>query len=646
MRVIYKHLLNPAICVLLIMLILKYSGVYAAGYDYTRQEKGIPQLQDTFELAAYMDGIMHTIMDEHRAAGAVISIIQDGSLLFQRGYGYANIADSVEADPQETLFRIGSVSKLFTWIAVLQQVEAGRLDLDRDVNEYLESFKIPDRFEKPVTLRSLLSHTPGFEDVLLKLLMREDDDIPSLEEYLKRYMPRRVTPPLEIAAYSNYGSGLAQYLVEKVTGQPFETYADQHILEPLGMESTSFSQPLPGPLANRMATGYSFSDGAFREEGFEIVPMTGAGGASTTAADMVRFMDMLLNYGQRDTIRIMDSLSVAKMKTPVLTHAPGMNPALHGFMDTSPGHVKVIGHGGNTFLFHSQLALLPDHNTGLFVSFSGNDAGLAYSKVMKHFIKRYYPAEDPPPPLIDLDRDYLEGFAGTYLVNRRPHSDILKIIGLMSRMDISVKDNKLLYKDFTGEGYLMPAIDSTTFWIAETNTFVGFDREPGEKAQRLYLSDFPIMAGERPGWTYNQGLHIFIVLMTLICILYILIVWPWLYFARRLYDKKPRTRKPLPLFSRTAAWIATLFLTLFYVLVFSAAGGEEIIFGIPTGIKIGLFFPLAALPFILLMIFNSVYVWKQPQVKNLSRIFYNLTTLVYILAIWQLQFFNMLGWQY
>ncbi len=605
-----------------------------------------PALQDSTGLAAFMDGLMLSVMDDHRAAGAMASIIQDGELLFRKGYGFANIADSIKVDPEQTLFRIGSISKLFTWLAVLQQIEAGNLDPERDVNDYLESFQVPDTYEEPVTLRSLMSHTPGFEDILLKLFMREDDDIPTLQEILKDQMPKRVRPPLQVAAYSNYGSGLAQYLVEKVSGLPFETYVERHIFEPLEMHSSTFSQPVPRQLTPHMATGYSFRDGAFREEGFEILPMTGAGGASTTAANMEKFMEVLLNYGQRDTISIMDSTTFAIMKTPVLKHARGMNPVLHGLMDISPRHLQVIGHGGNTFLFHSQLALFPEHNAGLFVSFSGKDAGMAYGKVMKHFIERFFPDTVPAPQAIALGEDYLEGFAGTYLSNRRPHSDILKIIGLTNTVEVKVEGNKLQYRDFFGNTHLMPAIDSTTFWIPEKNTLVGFDRRADENAQRLYMSDFPVMAAERPGWSYSPGLHAFILAITLICILYILLVWPWLFFARKLYDKKPRTRKAMPLFSRTVAWVTAFLMVLFYLLVFFAAGGQEIIFGIPAGIRIGLFFPLAAIPFILLMIINSVYVWKVPQTKHLSRLFYNLATLAFILAIWQLQFFNLLGWRY
>ncbi len=605
-----------------------------------------PSLNDTDKLSAFMDGLIEAYMEEHKAAGAVVSIIRDGELLYQQGYGHANIAEGIPVAPETTLFRIGSISKLFTWLAVLQQVERGRLDLDADINKYLTAFSIPETYDEPVTLRSLMSHTPGFEDIWLRLFMREEDSVPTLEEIFKDQMPKRIMPPLQEAAYSNHGTGLAQYLVEQASGMPFETYVEEHIFGPLGMHYSTFRQPVPEHLRAHMPVGYAYRNGRFEEQHFEIIPMAGAGGASTTASDMAVFMDALLNHTRKDTISLMDSATYAIMKEPALVHANRMNPALHGFMNISPNHIKIIGHGGNTFLFHSGLALFPEHNTGLFISFNGESAGLAYSNVLDHFVRRYFPNTDPPPAFIELEEDYLQGFAGQYIVNRRPHSDILKIIGLMSTIQVSAEDGKLLFKDFFGDAHLMAAVDSTTFYVEKDNSFIGFYRPPGEKAQKLFKSNYPIQAADRVSGTYKTGYHLAIFILTMICIIYILAIWPWLYFARKHYEKKPRKRKPLPLFSQAIAWVVALFLAVFYALVFFSAGGTEIVYGIPTGIRIGLFFPIAAIPFILLMIFNSIYLWRTPSIKKLSRLFYGFATLVFLLCLWQLHFFNMLGWKF
>lgn len=602
--------------------------------------------QDTLALEAFMDGVMLATMDEMKIAGASVSLVHQGELLLNKGYGYTNIGKGNKVDPDKSLFRLGSISKLFTWIAVLQQVEQGNLSLDADINRYLTSFSIPDTYAEPVTLRSLMSHTPGFEDVLLHLFLREGDPVPPLEEQFQQKLPDRIMPPLREAAYSNHGTGLAQLLVEKASGMPFEEYAEQHIFTPLGMHSSTFRQPVPDHLETHLSTGYAWQNGQFVPRGFEVVPMTGAGGASSTASDMAVFMNALLNETRRDTISLLDSATYAIMQEPVLQHAPGMNPALHGFIDSSRRHLRIIGHGGNTFLFHSLLALFPEHDTALFMSFNGENAQKSYHSVLNHFLNRYFPAPQEHPAAIDLPPEYLEGFEGTYMSNRRPHSSLLKIIGNMNNLEVTATPDGIRLRDMFGETHHLIPVDSTTFFLEQRNTYVGFSRPGGEAADKLYLGEYPIMAFNRVTGAYQMHYHLMIPAVTILCILYILIVWPWLYFARRQYDKKPGALHNLPVFPKFIAWVTSLFFLLFYLLLFSSAGGEEIIFGIPSGIKIALFFPIAAIPLTLVMIGSNFYIWKVPRTKNISRLFYGLATLAFLLTIWQLHFWNLLGWRF
>ena len=605
-----------------------------------------PSFQDTLSLEAFMDGVILATMDELKIAGATISLIHDGELLLNKGYGYTNIGAGNKVDPDRSLFRLGSISKLFTWIAVLQQVEQGNLSLDADINQYLTSFSIPEKYDEPVTLRSLMSHTPGFEDVLLHLFLREEDPVPPLEEQFRKKLPRRIMPPLHEAAYSNHGTGLAQLLVEKASGMPFEEYAETHIFTPLGMNFSTFRQPVPDHLQPHLSTGYAWQEGRFRSRGFEVVPMTGAGGASSTAADMARFMNALLNQTRHDTISLLDSATYAIMREPVMQHADYMNPALHGFIDSSRRHIRIIGHGGNTFLFHSLLALFPEHNTALFMSFNGENAQKSYNNVLDHFLDRYFPAPQEPPASIDLSPEYLAGFEGQYMSSRRPHSSLLKIIGSMNNLEVTSTGEGIHLRDMFGETHQLIPVDSTTFFINQRNTYVGFSRQDGEAAKKLYLGEYPIMAFNRVTGMYQMHYHLIILVITLLCVLYILIVWPWLYFARRQYDKKPRALHNLPVFPKAIAWITSLFFLLFYLLLFSSAGGEEIIFGIPSGIKFALFFPIAAIPFTLMMIGSNFYIWKVPRTKNISRLFYGVVTLAFLLSLWQFHFWNLLGWRF
>ena len=636
---------SPRSAGLFMILILTLSPFSLASNENPENDHGPPSLQDSLSLDAFMDGIMQAHMDNQHIAGATVAILHEGDTALFKGYGYADLANDVKADPDTTLFRIGSISKLFTWIAVLQQVEEGQLDLDRDINHYLSDFRIPETYDKPVTLRSLMSHTPGFEDILLRLFIREDDPVPSLKEIFQNQMPRRIMPPMEEAAYSNHGTGLAQYLVEKTTGKPLEQYVEQHILEPLGMTRTTFRQPLPEELRPDLSNGYAYEDGIFQAKPFEMVPMAGAGGASTTAGDMLVFMECLLNETRHDTISLLDSTTYATMKEPVLTHAKGMNPARHGFMDLSKEHITIIGHGGNTFLFHSLLALLPEHDTAIFISFNTDTAGRSYHKVLELFLERYFPPPPAPEPL-SLEMEYLQGFTGTYMSNRRPHSDILKIIGLMNQVEVSADDDQLRYKDFLGDVHYPEPIDSTTFYLEKNQTKIGFHRQSEGNAQKLYISNYPIMAFNRIEGLYSPGLHLTLFAVTLACILYILLFWPWAHFLRRHYEKNPKTPHALPFIVKLTAWIPAALFLLFYILLFISAGGEEIVFGIPAGIRIGLFLPLAAIPFVLIMIWSSIVIWKSPRIRNLSRIFYTLACLAFLLSYWQLYFWNLLGWSY
>src|SRR4029434_7469530 len=201
-------------------------------------------------------------------AGAVVSVVKDGQVLFQKGYGYADVEEKKPVLPDQTLFRSGSISKLFTATAVMQLVEQGKLDLDRDVNDYLD-FPIPKTYPEPVTLRRLLTHTAGFEETLKNLFVARESDMKALRTYLVNQMPARIYPPGKVPSYSNYGFSVAGYIVERVSGEKFERYVDNHILKPLRMDSSTFDQPLPAPLAAQMSKGYR--EASKKPRNFEFV---------------------------------------------------------------------------------------------------------------------------------------------------------------------------------------------------------------------------------------------------------------------------------------------------------------------------------------------------------------------------------------
>ena len=270
---------------------------------------------DPKELEAFMDGTVNTELKAHHIPGATVAVVKDGKIIFAKGYGYADISKRKAVVANQTLFRVGSVSKLFIWTAVMQLAEQGKLDLDADVNIYLKDFQIPATYPRPITLKDLMTHTPGFEDLATggRLFVRNETDVIPLGENLKDKMPARVRPPGEFTAYSNYGSALAAYIVEQVSGMPFDKYVEEEILLPLNMNSSSFQQPLPPRLASNMSNGYLYSNNAYTVEPFEYVQVWPAGSLSSTSEDMAKFMIAHLQNGRYGNSRILQEATAQRM---------------------------------------------------------------------------------------------------------------------------------------------------------------------------------------------------------------------------------------------------------------------------------------------------------------------------------------------
>ena len=254
------------------------------------------------DLEAFFDGFLPIQLKRDDIAGAVVAVVKDGQVLFAKGYGYSNMKERKPVTVDATLFRPGSISKTFTWTAVMQLVEQGKIDMNRDVSDYLD-FKVPATFGKPVTMRDLITHTPGFEEAIKDLFVSKPADIRPLQEYLERHLPDEIFPPGTTPAYSNYGATLAGYIVQRVSGLPFDEYVDKNILGPLNMKHTTFAQPLPENLKPLMSEGYNLASQPAKD--FEFIQAWPAGSLSTSAEDMTHFMIAHLQNGQYNGVQIL-----------------------------------------------------------------------------------------------------------------------------------------------------------------------------------------------------------------------------------------------------------------------------------------------------------------------------------------------------
>lgn len=421
-------------------------------------------------LEAFFDNTVNSKLEKYHIPNATVAVVKDGEIVYKKGFGLADIENNIPVDADTTLFRIGSTSKLITWTAVMQLVEAGKLDLNTDINTYLD-FEIPPQLEKPlrnttakpITMTDLMTHTPGFEDYPGMLFRLSKDELLPLNDYIKNYLPARIFPAGEVAAYSNYGTALAGYIVERVSGLPFSEYVEKNIFTPLNMNKSTYRQPpaLDSPV--RIAKPYRFVNGSYTEASFEYIMLEPAGSMSSTASDMANFMLAHLSGGAYNGGRILKEETLKEMHKQHFTYDSTLGGMTLGFMHGVFNDKNVLFHGGSTMLYNTGLYLAPEVNTGIFISCSGGNH-LLHSEVFQEFMDFYYPikAQIKGAPG-EGSKGRAKEFTGEYQMNRRSVTTDDKIAGILAGGIINV--------DVDEDGYLLVTNGG------ETNKFI--EIEPG-----------------------------------------------------------------------------------------------------------------------------------------------------------------------
>jgi len=410
-----------------------------------------PVALDAKDLESWLDGYLPYALERARIPGAVVVVVRGNQVVLEKGYGFSDVAKRAPVLPETTLFRPGSVSKLFTWTAVMQQVEAGKIDLDKDVNAYLD-FKIPPYQGKPITMRNIMTHTAGFQESVRYLISSDPKAVMTLKQQMPLALPDRVFAPGTTPAYSNYATALAGYIVERVSGEPFDNYIENHIFKPLNMTHSSFRQPLPANLAAHMSKGYP--DITQKAKPFELVIPAPAGSLSASGADMGKFMIAHLN----------DGAGLLKPETAKQMHdfkAPGVGPlnsmALGFYEQWVNGH-RAIAHGGDTVWFHSYLWLFPDADIGVYISMNSagkaGDAGAVRSALFHKFADRYLPGTEKPGQVdAKTAAQHAQMMVGNYISSRGSFTNFMSLFGLLGQTTISLtEDGKITLPALDGLG--------------------------------------------------------------------------------------------------------------------------------------------------------------------------------------------------
>jgi CubicO group peptidase (beta-lactamase class C family) len=524
-------------------------------------------------------------LQNRNIAGAVVSVVKDGQVLLQKGYGYADVEAKKPVLPEQTLFRPGSISKLFTATAVMQLVEQGKLDLDRDVNDYLD-FAIPKTYPEPLTLRQLLTHTAGFEETLKNLFVAHESDMKTLRTYLVNQMPARIFPPGKVPSYSNYGFTLAGYIVERVSGEKFERYIADHILKPLRMTNSAFDQPLSPQFAPQMSKAYLNASKKPRD--FEWVQAAPAGALSTTAADMTRFMLAFLQGGSVDGVAILKPETVRQMQKRQLELDPMICGLGLTFMEYWLNPVRAIGHGGDTVYFHSDMVLIPDAHVGYFISYNtlGKNVGGGRGEVLRAFMNRYFP--NPNPPKIDVDTNTQKSDGrkvnGVYDGTRRGETTFLKVLALLGQFNVtSDKDGILTVegnKKQSGELKKWKEIAPFVYNEVDGSERIAFRRDSSGRVREML--PFPaIYEGQRVPWFASKTFIGLVIGGNLLLALLTVLLWPVAVIIRKRYRQPLFTTKSdrVLYFVSRIVCLGELMLILAPVIVFSQGLEHIVILG-------------------------------------------------------------------
>lgn len=521
------------------------------------------------DVEAWLDGYLPYAMQTGGIAGGVVVVVKDGEVLLQKGYGYSDVAERKPVDPERTLFRPGSVSKLFTWTAVMQQVEQGKLDLDADVNQYLD-FEIPARDGQPITLRNIMTHTAGFEEHLKGLIGKEGEPTPVLGNVLKRWVPTRIFPPGTTPAYSNYATALAGYIVERVSGMPFDDYIEQHIFAPLGMEHASFRQPLPDRLKPLMSKGYQVASGD--PQPFEIVGVAPAGSLSATGADMAKFMIAHLQKGAFGSARILQESTAEKMHTTALTLLPRVHRMMLGFYEQNYNGRRAVGHGGDTTLFHSDLHLFIDDGVGMFVSLNSSGVGGATgdirSTLFEQFADRYLPGPTLDGKVDDKTAaEHARMIAGIYENSRRADSSFFRLLGLASPIKVIPNpDNTItvsMARNLAGAPIKWREIEPFVWRDVDGETLLAAEVKDGQVTRFSWDGLSPFMMFERTPASRSPGWLMPAVVVGLISLLLTSLAWPVSALVRRHYGVPYRLQGDDALAHRWIRIAATAAVVLF-----------------------------------------------------------------------------------
>jgi CubicO group peptidase (beta-lactamase class C family) len=618
---------------------------------------------DPNELKVFIDQFFARALREEEIPGAVFVLVKDGKIFFSSGYGHASMGTRV--DPDKTLFRVSSITKLFTATAVMQLVEEGKIDLNEDINKYLKHFQIEYRYDKPITVANLLTHTDGF-DVQWHIgqFARTRHELKPLGTFLAENLPQQVSPPGSLYLYSDVGMTLAGYLVEEVAGSSLSSYIEERILRPLDMRNSTLDQPLPDRFENNLALANYKYGKDYRTIPFLYFNAAPAGALSATATDMAHFMIAHLQNGRYGGRRILTEDTAQNMHRRHFAYDARMPGIAYGFR-VDENYPRKLYHGGEAPGSSSIIVLLPGEGVGFFASLNFENKQVI-DRLTESLLERYYPAVEGQGNAraahearqigASSSAHQLERFAGAYRHDEYPRTTFDKICLLAQEWYIDQRvrvedDNTLL---LLPEKTKWVQVEPLAFRQLGRNSRLVFGQDQ-DGAITAMFKDGDILRYERLSWfetiPFQKGLIAYFALVFITP----LAVWLSAYLlrlsrrrsSRRSWRHSRRVHKShriLVAAKYLGLGVSLLHLGLLIGLWRFLKGANEfsLIWGMPLELSSLLLIPYVSLLATLLLSVFVALSWKRGEGSAMARSYYSFIDLSAVAFLLFLNHWNLL----
>jgi CubicO group peptidase (beta-lactamase class C family) len=608
-------------------------------------QPGGEALSNAKEVETFFDRFFAREMSRWHIPGAAFVLVKDGKVVFSKGYGYADLKKQTPVVPGQTVFRVGSVSKLFTATAVLQLVESGKLDLNANVNQYLTKFKLQDPYPQPVTLAELLTHSAGLDASVIGIATKSPAQVTPLGEFLARKMPPVIMPPGRIYSYSSFGVALEGYLVQKMSGEPFDDYIHKQILLPLDMRHSSFQ--LTPQLAAHLATGYEYHRGRYSAQPIDYFNIAPAAGLYSTAADMAHFLIAQLQNGQYDGSRILSETSAREMHRTQFTDDPRLAGRTFGFYERFVNGRRTIGHGGNIRGFASLLMLAPKEHVGFFLAFNRDESRFEDS-LINSFFDRFYPEinDDPPPPPLHLSPADLNKLTGSYRSNPYSRVTFEKLITLYWQFRITANpDGSLEFHyphNFKPSARWMP-LAPDFFRCGDGQGHAVFDFESGGRVVHLFTDRDSF---EKLPWYGVVSFQVALVKTLMLILLSGCIWWPLQALLRRLRRRPHKTEWCWARWCAAALGVLNVVFIVEMLHLLTRMDDWNFVYGVPTAIKALLWIPILTSVLAVVVLYFAVRAWSSQSWPLWDRVHYSVISVASLVFVWFFAYWNLLGFRY